>query len=73
MSLVAAAVVSLVVLVPLCAVAMRARAASASPAARAGSQPSRSGPVEWFTGAGWVQHWGGPVPVIRPGAGSSAE
>ena len=50
MTPIAATVVSLVVLAPLCAVAMQAGAASAITVARAGSQPSRSGPAEWFTG-----------------------
>jgi len=51
MALIAATVVSLVVLVPLCAVAMQEGAASAITVARAGSQASRSGPAEWFTGS----------------------
>ena len=112
MTLIAGTVVSLVVLAPLCAVAMQAGAASEITVARAGSQASRSGPAEWFTGSvridplfqaeepsrvsgalvtfepgartawhthplgqtlvvtagrGWVQQWGGPVQVIRPG------
>ena len=119
-------VVSLIVLLPLCAHAGEGDTASGSSArpepagadsqavtvARAGSQPSRSGPAEWFTGSvridmlfvpeepsrvsgalvtfepgartawhahplgqtlvvtagcGWVQQWGGPIQVIRPG------
>lgn len=126
MTLLAATVVSLVVLAPLCVQAVQGRAASGRDASavassadsrsveitRAGSQPSRSGPAEYFTGSvrvdplfqpvepqrasgalvtfepgartawhthplgqtlvvtagcGWVQQWGGPVQMIRPG------
>jgi len=126
MTLLAATVVSLVALAPLGVHAIQGRAASGSEAPtvvsspdsqeikirRVGSQPSRSGPAENFTGSvridplfqaeepsrvsgalvtfepgartawhthplgqtlvvtagtGWVQHWGGPVQVIRPG------
>jgi quercetin dioxygenase-like cupin family protein len=126
MTLFAATVASLILLAPLRAHAIQERAASGAdtPAVassadsqtikitRVGSQPSRSGPVENFTGSvridplfqveepsrtsgafvtfepgartawhthplgqtlvvtagsGWVQQWGGPVQVIRPG------
>jgi quercetin dioxygenase-like cupin family protein len=113
MTLLAAAVVSLAVFAPLCAVALQGSAGSPTvQVVRTGSQPSRSGPAEWFTGSvrvdalfqpeepsrvsgglvtfepgartawhahplgqtlvvtagtGWVQQWGGPVQVIRPG------
>jgi len=126
MTLLAATVVSLVLLAPLCVQTIQGGAASgseASPVAssgdsqtititRAGSQPSGKGPAEHFTGSvrvdylfqpnepsrtsgafvtfepgartawhthplgqtlivtagsGWVQQWGGPVQVMRPG------
>jgi quercetin dioxygenase-like cupin family protein len=126
MTLIAATVSSLLSLAPLCAHVSQERAApgpetpAVAPGAdsqkvqvtRVGSQPSRSGPAENFTGSvrvdplfqpvepsrvsgalvtfepgartawhthplgqtlvvtagsGWVQQWGGPVQVIRPG------
>jgi len=115
MTLLAATVVSLILLAPLCVHAPAVASSAESPTikvTRAGSQPSGKGPAEDFTGSvrvdylfqveepsrtsgafvtfepgartawhthplgqtlvvtagsGWVQQWGGPVQVIRPG------